>query len=79
MQFLKFPNIIFSYCKDANLLCKEATMYEWIYEELDPNLNWKIYYTKKRVLNSFDVGTIMPENGLSAESLLNHNQIKKTL
>ncbi len=57
--------------------CKEANMYDWIYEELDPNLHWKIYLTKKEVLSSITKGTIMPENGLSAESLLNEAQLKK--
>ncbi|GIX43439.1 MAG: hypothetical protein KatS3mg129_3172 [Leptospiraceae bacterium] len=52
-------------------------MYDWIYEELDPNLHWKVYYTKKKVLESIDKGTIMPENGLCAESLLNDEQLKK--
>jgi hypothetical protein len=52
-------------------------MYDWIYEELDPNLHWKIYYTKKKVLESIDKGTIMPENGLSAEFLLNQKQLRK--
>lgn len=52
-------------------------MYDWIYEELDPNLHWKVYYTKKKVLESIHKGTIMPENGLSAESLLNEKQLKK--
>lgn len=57
--------------------CKEANMYDWIYEELDPGLHWKVYYTKKEVLNSITKGTIMPENGLSAENLLNKDQLKK--
>lgn len=54
-------------------------MYDWIYEELDPNLHWKVYYTKKKVLKSFDIDTIMPENGLSAKELLNQNQLNKIL
>lgn len=52
-------------------------MYDWIYEELDPNLHWKIYITRKKVINSLDPGTIMPENGLCAENLLNEKQLKK--
>lgn len=52
-------------------------MYDWIYEELDPHLHWKVYLTKKEVLNSITKGTIMPENGLTAESLLNEQQLKK--
>lgn len=56
---------------------RRQKMYDWIYEELDPNLHWKVYYTKKKVLESIHKGTIMPENGLSAESLLNEKQLKK--
>ncbi|MFN3604560.1 MAG: hypothetical protein ACK4UJ_07600 [Leptonema sp. (in: bacteria)] len=54
-------------------------MHEWIYEELDPNLQWKVYYTKKKVLKSFTVATAMPENGLSAEGLLNKDQFNKVI
>ncbi|MCS7205860.1 MAG: hypothetical protein NZ853_09190 [Leptospiraceae bacterium] len=52
-------------------------MYDWIYRELDPNLNWKVYLTKKNILASINKGTIMPENGLTAEHLLTEKQLKK--
>ncbi len=51
-------------------------MYDWIYEELDPELNWKIYLSKKNVLSSLEHNTIMLENGLTAENLLNKKQLE---
>lgn len=52
-------------------------MYDWIYRELDPNLNWKVFITKKKLLASIHQGSIMPENGLTAEDLLNEKQLEK--
>jgi hypothetical protein len=52
-------------------------LHDWIYEELDPQLRWKIYLTRKKLLGSLESPTILPENGLTAEDLLTEEQLTK--
>jgi len=52
-------------------------LHDWIYEELDQDLQWKVFFTRKKVLGSLESPTILPDNGLTAEDLLNDEQMQK--
>lgn len=52
-------------------------LHDWIYEELDSDLQWKIYFTRKKLLGSLESPTILPDNGLTAEHLLSPEQLQK--
>ena len=52
-------------------------LHDWIYEELDSDLQWKIYLTRKKLLGSLESPTILPDNGLTAEDLLSPEQLQK--
>lgn len=52
-------------------------LHDWIYEELDPGLRWKVYLTRKKLLGSIDSPSILPESGLTAEGLLSSEQLNK--
>lgn len=52
-------------------------LHDWIYEELDPDLRWKVYLTRKTILGSLESPSILPDNGLTAEGLLSAEQLGK--
>lgn len=52
-------------------------LHDWIYDELDSDLQWKVFFTRKKLLGGLDSPTILPDNGLTAEDLLTDEQLKK--